>query len=109
MGQRVLGRFAWLPLLLAAFGAHAQLPGSGPVRVVVVGAPGGPSDSTIRLLVPKLSTAFGNTVVVENRPGTLGQAAVDLIKGASRDGRTLMLGNSGTHTVAPALYRNVRY
>ena len=82
---------------------------NGPIRILVGGAPGGPSDSTIRLLVPRLSTAFGQTIVIDNRPGTVGQGGVEQLKSAAPDGRTLMLGNSGTHSIIPSLYRNVRY
>jgi tripartite-type tricarboxylate transporter receptor subunit TctC len=88
--------------------AHAQNL-SGPVRILVGGAAGGPSDATIRLLVPRLSADLGQTVVIDNRPGTVGQSAVDQLRNAPPDGRTLMLGNSGTHAVIPSLYKNVRY
>jgi tripartite-type tricarboxylate transporter receptor subunit TctC len=82
---------------------------NGPIRILVGGAPGGPSDSTIRLLVPRLSAALGQTIVIDNRPGTVGQGGVEQLKSGAPDGRTLMLGNSGTHSIIPSLYRNVRY
>lgn len=94
--------------MLVAMTVHAQTL-SGPVRVLVGGAAGGPSDATMRLLVPHLGSALGQPIVVDNRPGTVGQAAVEQLKNAAPDGRTLMLGNSGTHAIIPALYRNARY
>lgn len=90
-------------------GLVAGQPINGSVRVLVGGSAGGPSDMTIRMLVPRLSAGLGQSIFVDNRPGTLQQAAVDQLKSAPPDGRTLMLGNSGTHTIFPSLYRNVQY
>lgn len=94
--------------LHAGVSAAQWLP-PGPVRVIVSGSVGGPSDAAIRLLSPRLSEALRQPVVVDNRPGAVGQAAAEQLKGSTPDGRTLMVGNNGTHAIVPSLYKNVRY
>ncbi len=96
--------------LLVSFGAHAQTLGKleGPLRVLVSGSPGGPADSGIRLLVPAL-TADMPRIVVDNRPGAGGQAAGKLLMNSAPDGRTLMVGSSGSHVIAPLMSKNPPY
>ncbi len=80
-----------------------------PIRIMVPWAPGGNVDITARTIAPALSEILGQQVVIENRPGAggmIGSAAV--AKGAA-DGYTLLLGSSGTITVAPALAKTPPY
>lgn len=80
-----------------------------PVRLIVPFPPGGATDIIGRTLAQKLVTQFGQTVIVENRPGaggTLGSA--ELMK-AAPDGYTLLLGTTSTHSIAPYLYKNLGY
>jgi tripartite-type tricarboxylate transporter receptor subunit TctC len=79
-----------------------------PVKLVVALAPGGPTDVVARLLAPKLSDAWSQPVVVENRPGagqTIGTAAVAR---SAPDGHTLLL-STNTMAVNPWLFRNIPY
>lgn len=62
-------------LALASTIACAQGSSKRPVRVLAPVAPGGPTDTVIRLLVPKLSEALGQTLVVDNRLSNNGVAA----------------------------------
>lgn len=80
-----------------------------PVRVVVPVAPGGPSDTAIRLIVPKLSEALGRAFVVDNRPSPNGVAGTEIASRATPDGFTLNIGNSGTHAINATLYRKLPY
>jgi len=66
-----------------------------PIRLVVSFSPGGTSDTLARMLSEHLEAAFGQPVVVENRPGASGNLASDLVARAAPDGYTLLL-------VAPA-------
>jgi tripartite-type tricarboxylate transporter receptor subunit TctC len=80
-----------------------------PIRLIVPFPPGGATDIIGRTLAQKLVAQFGQTVVVENRPGaggTLGSA--ELMK-AAPDGYTLLLGTTSTHSIAPHLYKNLGY
>src|SRR5688572_19749920 len=93
--------------LLMAAAATAQ--SQRPVRVLVASAPAGPSDVQARLLVPKMSEALGQTLVVDNRASANGIVATELCSQASADGYTICVGNSGTHAVNATLYRKLPY
>jgi len=79
-----------------------------PVRVFVGLAPGGGTDSVTRILTQKLSEVFGQSFVVDNRPGAGGNVAGELAARAAPDGHTLIT-VTPTHVTNPSLYRNVRY
>jgi len=80
-----------------------------PVRVLVAAAPGGPSDTAIRLILPKLSEGLKQPLVVDNRGGANGVAGTDIASKATPDGYTLAVGNSGTHAINASLYRKLPY
>ena len=96
-------------LALNATLAPAQGLGSRPVRIIVPVAPGGPSDTAVRILVPRLSEALRQTLVVDNRPSNNGVAGTEIAARANPDGLTLNIGNSGTHAINPSLYKNLPY
>ena len=94
---------------LAWRAALAQEPGSypdHPVRLIVPFAAGSGGDFLARLVGARLGATLGQAVVVENRPGASGNLAMELAARAAPDGYTLVLGNSGTNTVNPSLYRH---
>jgi len=95
----VIGRRA-LPALLAT-PALAQMP-SGTIRIVVGFPPGGSTDAVSRLLAPHLQAAFGQPVVVENRPGASGNLAAQAVARGPADGSQWLL-VFDTHAVNPAL------
>jgi tripartite-type tricarboxylate transporter receptor subunit TctC len=80
-----------------------------PIKIVVGFAPGGGTDVAARIVAQKLSEGFGQSVVVENRPGASGMIADDAVAKAPPDGYTLMLGTQTTLAVAPALYRKFNF
>jgi tripartite-type tricarboxylate transporter receptor subunit TctC len=90
--------------------AVAQGVASGrPVRVLVPAPPGGPSDTAIRLILPRLSEGLKQPLVVDNRGGANGVAGTDIASKANPDGHTLAVGNSGTHAINAGLYRKLPY
>jgi len=89
--------------------AFAQGASARPIRVLVASAPGGPSDIQIRLLVPALTAAFGQTIIVDNRPSNNGVVATELAAKSPPDGHTFAVGNSGTHAVNATLYAKLPY
>ena len=63
-----------------------------PVRLVIGFAPGGGTDTTARTLSHKLTAAFGQQVIVDNRPGHSGTIAAEIVTKSSPDGYTVLLG-----------------
>ena len=102
-------RFAAAVLAFVAAGAHAQNFPSKAVRLIVPNAVGGPSDLVGRLMAQKLSEAWGQAVVVENRVGAGGNIGVDSVAKAAPDGYTLLITNSAPIVVNQSLYANVPY
>jgi tripartite-type tricarboxylate transporter receptor subunit TctC len=99
-------------MTLGALSAHAQsaVPyPSRPVTVVVPFPPGGGTDVGARLVAQKLSLKWGQPVIVENRGGAAGRAGAELVAKAKPDGYTLLVGNVGTQSVNPALYKKMPY
>src|SRR5436190_7605085 len=108
-------RTTLLRLVLAALsvciasGVLAQGYPSKPVKMVVGFSPGGGTDILARIVAQKLSDAWGQPVIVENRPGasaTIGAAAVAQ---APADGYTLSMGQLTPNAIAPALFTNLPY
>jgi tripartite-type tricarboxylate transporter receptor subunit TctC len=77
--------------------------------VLVASTPAGPSDVQARLLVPKMSEALGQTLIVDNRASNNGVFATELCAKATPDGNTICVGNSGTHAVNATLYKSLPY
>lgn len=65
-----------------------------PVRMVVPSAPGGALDTAARILADRLSKAWSQPVVVENRPGAVGAIGTDLVIASPADGYTLLVNGS---------------
>ena len=95
---------------LRAPDAHAQTPfPARPARLVVPFRPGGSLDNVGRLLAPKHSEAWGQQVVVENRPGAGGNVGADAVAKSPPDGYTVVMGALSTHAVNPSLYPSMPY
>ena len=100
-----------LAVLLAAFvspHAAAQNYPTKPIRIVVPYPPGGPSDMQARLFGQKLTEAWGQTSVIDNRGGGSGIIGTELVAHGDADGHTLII-MSGTNAVQPALYPKLPY
>ena len=97
-----------LALTLATSAAAQGYP-SKPIRFVVPYAPGGNTDILARLLGQKLSEAWGQQVIIDNRPGAAGTVGAELVARAPADGYTLIMGSFGNIIVANSLYKNLKY
>jgi tripartite-type tricarboxylate transporter receptor subunit TctC len=75
-----------------------------PVRIVVPFAPAGTTDILARALAPELSKAFGQTFIIDNKPGAGGNLGADAIAKSPPDGYNLLMGTVGTHAINAALY-----
>ena len=80
-----------------------------PIRILVPYAPGGISDIAARLVGAKLTDAFGQQVIVENRPGGNGFIAVADAAKSAPDGYTLVMVTTGDVAINPALFKQVPY
>jgi tripartite-type tricarboxylate transporter receptor subunit TctC len=97
-----------LPTALVGLDAAAQYP-ARPIRLLVPIAPGGGPDIVGRLLAAKLSDALGQPVVVENRAGSNGNIAGDVVAKSPADGYTLLLGMDSLVAVNPHLYAKMPF
>ena len=76
--------------------------------MVVPLSAGGFADVPARLLAPRLSTALGRQVFVENRPGAGGTIGSDFVAKSAPDGHTLLF-TATPHVISPWLYKNIPY
>lgn len=95
-------------LLLSLAPAFGQYP-TRAVTVVVPFPPGGGTDTGARLVAQRLSERWGQPVLVENKPGAAGIVGADYAARAKPDGYTLLVGNVGTQSINPALYKKLPY
>ncbi|MGA0116110.1 MAG: Bug family tripartite tricarboxylate transporter substrate binding protein [Burkholderiales bacterium] len=79
-----------------------------PLRVVVPLAPGGGSDIVARIAAQALADAWGQTLVIDNRPGAGGTIGTSIVAKAPADGYTALV-SSSTMAIGPALYKNIGY
>jgi tripartite-type tricarboxylate transporter receptor subunit TctC len=84
---------------LVSLTAVAQQYPSRTVRLVVPYAAGGTGDIVARVLSDRLGAAFGQTVVVENRPGATGAIGSKAVATAAPDGHTLLVGQTGEMSI----------
>jgi tripartite-type tricarboxylate transporter receptor subunit TctC len=103
--RRLAGSGLATLLALASAGAAAQT--SWPtrsIRMLIALAPGGGVDTTGRLLAQKLSERWGQSVVVENRPGAGGALATETLARSAPDGYTMLTNSSGV-AITPSLMK----
>jgi tripartite-type tricarboxylate transporter receptor subunit TctC len=106
---RLIGRLGALAIAVVASAAFmpaawAQPYPTRPIRLLVSYPPGGAADLVARAVGAPLAARLGQPVVVENRPGSNGNLAGELVAGAAADGYTLLLGPSALFGINPHLY-----
>lgn len=104
--HRYLSLMAGLSLL--ALNASAQTWPTKTVTIVVPFPAGGTTDVLARAISNKLSTAIGQPVIVDNKPGAGATLGADLVAKAPADGHTLLMG-AVHHTVASNYYKSLKY
>src|SRR6478672_12199139 len=108
MLRRVIVAVLFAGALLSQNVALAQYP-SKPVRVVVPYPAGGAVDSFARVLTQQLSELWGQSVVVENRPGASTMIGAEQVAKSPADGYTLLLTAELTLVTLPHLYEKIPY
>jgi len=108
---------------LSALGLAAALalPGAGtaqaqtaaypsrPIHIVVTFSTGGAPDILARLIGERLQTLWGQSVIIDNKPGAGGNTGADSVAKAAPDGYTIVVGTVGTHSINGALYPKMPY
>src|SRR6266851_9105112 len=109
-----LGRWTNLLFAVAAALASAVTPAAAqtypdkPIRLIVPGAPGGPTELPGRMVSQFLSK-LGQPVVTEHRPGAGGAIGARAVVAAAPDGYTLLIGNTSVLAVIPAVSASAGY
>lgn len=80
-----------------------------PIRLIIPFPPGGGNDMMARSIGAKLTDAWGQPIIFDNRPGANGVLACEIVARAVPDGYTLLMANVGSHAINPALYRKIPY
>ncbi len=98
-------------LLLAAASAWLALPAaaqtafpSKPIKIIVGFPAGGPLDAHARLLADRLGQLLGQPIIVDYKAGAGGTVGADFVAKSDPDGYTLLMANTGTMTINPAIY-----
>jgi tripartite-type tricarboxylate transporter receptor subunit TctC len=107
--MKILRWTATALISLASAAASAQSYPAKPVRMIVGFPPGGGTDVVARVISQKLSEWYGQSVVVENRPGATGTIGADLIAKSAPDGYNLIMGHVNSHGIAPNLFAKLPY
>ena len=97
-----------LLLALPAAAAERAYP-TKPIRLISAYAPGGGNDTVARAIGQRLTEAYGQQVIVDNRPGANGLVACEITAKAPPDGYTLLMASIASHAINPALYPKIPY
>ena len=105
---RIVSAVTALLVLCAAPATAQNYPGK-PIHILVPYAPGGITDIAARIVGAKLTEAWGQQVVVENRPGGNGFIAMSAGAKAAPDGHTLTMATVGDVAINPAMFKDMPY
>ena len=97
-----------LATLLCAL-AHAQTYPSKPVRFVVPFAPGGSGDVVGRTIGAKLTEAWGQQILIDNRPGAAGTIGAAIVARSPADGYTLLLADDSPLAITPHIQNSLPF
>ena len=95
-------------LLLASAVAQAAFPDK-PIKLVIGFPAGGPLDAHARLMTDRLQAILGQPIIVDYKSGAGGSLGAESVAKSPADGYTLLLANTGTMVINPALYTKLPY
>jgi tripartite-type tricarboxylate transporter receptor subunit TctC len=102
---------AMVVLIITSVGAaaHAQNYPTKPIKIVVPFPAGGTTDILARAVGFELTKAWGQQVIIDNRPGAGGNIGSEMVAKSAPDGYTLLMGTVGTHGINQALYAKLPF
>lgn len=109
LSRRFLGAAALAAMTLLSSGVMAQAWPSKPVKLIVPAGAGAAPDVIARLLGERLSQAWGQGVVVENRPGAGGIPGMSALARSQNDGYTIGFVPAAMGTITPLVYKNPQF
>lgn len=114
MLPRIFSRFSLALIAIAlnfvvVLSCYAQSYPSKPIKIIVPFAPGGTSDILARALGVKLTEAWGQPVVVENKAGATGNVGADFVAKAPADGHTLLLTDLSVLSINQSVFANMPF
>lgn len=80
-----------------------------PIRIIVAYTPAGTTDILARAVGQKMSEAWGQPVIIDNRPGANGNIGTEVAARAVPDGHSLVMATAGTHGINVSLYRKLNW
>jgi len=96
-------------LVVATGAAFAQAYPAKPIRIIVPFAAGGTSDILARAIGPKLTAAWGQPVVIENKTGANGNVGAEFVVRSAPDGYTMLLSDVGALAISPSVYPSLPF
>src|SRR6266511_2929074 len=97
-------------LILSCQTAHAaDVYPNKPLRLILPIAPSGGADITARTIAPKLVEAWGQQVIIDNRPGGGGTLGMEITARAAPDGYTIVQGSIGPTAIDVSLHAKLPY
>src|SRR5215210_538970 len=109
MMKQIITTILALDFLLTASVTKAQTYPGRPVKVIVPYTPGGGTDTVARAISQRLSTKWGQPVVVENRPGAGTSLGADAVAKSAPDGYTLLFTDSASFVINPHIYSKLPF
>ncbi len=96
-------------LFAASTAAFAQPWPAKTIKIIVPYPPGGTSDILARALGPKLTEAWGQPVIIENKPGATGNVGADFVAKSPPDGYTVLLADIGSLAIGPSVFTTLPF
>lgn len=100
---------AFVAFAITSASAWAQQYPTRPIRLVVPFPSASPSDVLGRMVGQRYAEAFGQPVIIDNRPGAAGIVGAEMVAKAAPDGYTLLMGGTGALAINPGLRTNMPY
>jgi tripartite-type tricarboxylate transporter receptor subunit TctC len=107
--MRIAKLLTFVVFCAAAAGVFAQVYPWKPIHIVVGFPPGGGNDIIARLVGAKMQEAWGQSVVIDNKPGANSIIAAEFVAKSAPDGYTLLVNATGGMSVNPVLYSKLPY